>query len=345
MPTEAVAGGGAAAGGAMGVLGVAGLGLSAFGMGMSFLQAGAQRRAAEKADREAERSMAAARKKLEVNYLDALAVNKLPYELEREALLVAGAQGIDAARESERGAAAGVGRTQLAQQKGQQGIRKEQSIELTALDRAAAAEESRLRDVGVQLDLGEVAGAQMASSDASQAAAAAQTQGFQQLAAFGAQALEAAPLFSKSAGVRASNKAYRQANRVGKEAFMKANPNAGFLGIGTGYRKAAGNLGRQGVLNQSTFDQITKNNPNFINQFNKAQGKQGVQFNQDLFLANPQGFIGRGSVQQQALFNNALTGVQMSPIEDEDQFVVEEQDLSNTDPMALLGYLSNKRKM
>jgi len=320
-----------------------GLGLTAIGMGASFLQAGKQRRAQEKIDREAEKVMAAARKKLEVNYLQALAVNKLPYELEREALLVAGAQGVDAARESERGAAAGVGRIQLAQQKGQQGIRKAMSGEMTALDRAAAAEESRLRDVGVQLDLGEVAGAQMASADAGQAAAAAQAQGFQQLASFGAQALEAAPLFSKSAGVRASNKAYRDANIKGKEAYMKANPNAGFLGIGTGYRKASGNLGRQAVLNKSTFNQITKNNPNFIDQFNKAQGKQGIQFNEESFLANPQGFIGRGSVEQQALFNNALTGVQMSPIEDEDQFVVEEQDLSGIDPMNLLGYLSNKR--
>lgn len=335
------------AGPATGLL-IASLGISAGSMGMSFAQAGAQRKLGEKADRDAEKAMAAARKKLEVNYLDALAINKLPYELEREALLVQGAQGVEAARESERGAAAGVGRIQLAQQKGQQGIRSAMGQEITALDRAAASEESRLRDVGVQLDLGEVAGAQMASSDASQAAAAATAQGFQQLAAFGAQALEAAPLFSRSAGVRASDKAYRQANRAGREAYMKgAGKGKGLFGtsINSGYRKASGAEGRQGVLNKSTFDQIEKNNPYFINQFNKAQGKQGIQFNKDSFLANPQGFINRGSVQQQALFNNALTGVQMSPIEDEDQSLVQEQDLSNTDPMALLGYLSNKRKM
>lgn len=334
------------AGPATGLL-IGSLALSAGGMGMSFAQAGKQRRASEKADREAAKAMAAARKKLEVNYIDALGIQKEPYELEREALLVAGAQGVEAARESERGAAAGVGRIQLAQQKGQQGIRTAMSGELTALDRASAAEDSRLRDVGVQLDLGEVAGAQMASSDASQAAAAAQTQGFQQLASFGQEVLAAAPLFSKSPGVRASNKAYRQANRQGRKDFNMVNPGAGFLGtnIGSGYRKAEGSFGRQAVLNQSTFDQITKSNPNFEAQFNKAQGKQGIKFDKQLFLANPQSFINRGSVQQQALFNNALTGVQMSPIEDEDQFVVEEQDLSNTDPMALLGYLSNKRKM
>ena len=305
--------------------------LSAGGMGASFLQAGQQRKAEEKAKREAERAMAKARAKLEVNYIDALGIQKEPYELEREALLVAGAQGVEAARESERGAAAGVGRIQLAQQKGQQGIRTAMGKELTALDRAAAAEDSRLRDVGVQLDLGEVAGAQMAASDASQAATAAQTQGFQQLASFGAELMSAAPLFSKSPGVRASNKAYRVAGREGKEAFMQANPNAGFLGVGTGYRKNPGALGRQAVLNQSTLAQITKNNPTFIDQFNKAQGKQGIEFNENEFLANPMSFINRGSVEQQALFNNALTGSVFRPIEDEneDEFVVEKTKRGN----------------
>ena len=225
------------AGPATGLL-IGSLVLSAGGMGMSFAQAGQQRKAQEKAEREAARAMAAARKKLEVNYLDALGIQKEPYELEREALLVAGAQGVDAARESERGAAAGVGRIQLAQQKGQQGIRSAMGQEMTALDRAAAAEESRLRDVGVQLDLGEVAGAQMAASDASQAAAAAQTQGFQQLAAFGQEALAAAPLFSKTPAARAQAKAQRQAVRTDKAAYMQgAGKGKGFLGIGTGYNK------------------------------------------------------------------------------------------------------------
>ena len=282
------------AGPATGLL-IGSLALSAGATGMSFLQAGKQKRLQEKIDKDAQKVMDAARKKLDVNYLDALAINKLPYELEREAMLVSGAQAIDAARESERGAPAGVGRVQLAQQKGQANVRSAKSKELYGLDLAAAQEDSRLRDVGVQLDLGEVAGAQMASADASQAAAAATTQGFQQLASFGAQALQAAPLFSKSAGVQASNKAYRQANTAGKEAFMK------------------------------------------------VKGKQGISFSETDFLANPQSFINRGSVQQQALFNNALTGGALMPIED-DEFVVE-TDLSDMDPMNLLGYLNNKRRM
>ena len=315
---------------------IAGLALSAGSMGMSFAQAGKQRKAQNQAERDAEKLMAEARKKLEVNYLDALAIQKEPYELQREAMLVQGAQSVEAARESERGAAAGVGRIQLAQQQGQQGIRSAMGQEMSGLDRAAAAEESRLRDVGVQLDLGEVAGAQMASADAGEAAAAAQAQGFQQLGAFGAQALEAAPLYAKSAGVRASNKAYRVANRQGRTDYMAgAGAGKGVFGtnIGAGYRQAAVG-GRQSVRNASTFDQITANNSNFENQFNAAKGKQGVQFDKKQFLENPQAFINRGSVQQQALFNNALTGVTMSPIEDGEDVVTD----TGVNPFSAYGY-------
>ena len=298
------------------------LGLQAIGMGASFLQAGQQRKAEEAAKRQAERAMAEARKKLEVNYLDALAIQKEPYELEREALLVAGAQGVEAARESERGAAAGVGRIQLAQQKGQQAIRTAMGREMTALDRAAAAEESRLRDVGVQLDLGEVAGAQMAAADASQAAAAAQTQGFQQLASLGAGVLSATNLYGKSEGVKDFNKAQRQAVREARQDSGK-----GFLGIGTGVNK-------QAVQNE--FMLKTINEGFSADRFSKLAGTQGLaSFDEKLFLANPQSYINRGSAEQQAYLQNLLYGTPMSyggPIEDE--VIIEESKRKRSgDPM------------
>lgn len=313
-----------------GVVAAIGLGLSAIGMGASFMQAGQQRKAQAKAEREAAKAMAAARKKLEVNYLDALAIQKEPYELEREALLVAGAQGVEAARESERGAAAGVGRIQLAQQKGQQGIRSAMGQEMTALDRAAAAEESRLRDVGVQLDLGEVAGAQMASSDASQAAAAAQTQGFQQLASLGTQALEASSLFSKSQGVRDFNKGQREA--LGK---ARQDSNKGVFGIGTG-------IDRQGVKNKYMLDTLTGEKSGFdTNRFSQLAGNQGLgSFNPKEFEANPQSYINRGSVQQQAYLQNILYGTAMNvggPIED-DNFIVEEEGNKNNVNSSIMGF-------
>ena len=217
--------------------------------------------------------------------------------------------------DAERGAAAGVGRIQLAQQKGQQGIRTAMGKELTALDRAAAAEDSRLRDVGVQLDLGEVAGAQMAASDASQAATAAQTQGFQQLASFGAELMSAAPLFSKSQGVRDFNKGQRQAVRQARQDSGK-----GFLGIGTGVDK-------QTVQNKFMLDTLQKANSGFnVDRFTKLAGKQGLSsFDENQFLANPQSYINRGSVEQQAYLNNILYGSSMNvggPIEDEE--IIEE---------------------
>lgn len=298
------------------------IGLTAVGMGASFAQAGQQRKAEEKAKREAERAMAEARKKLEVNYLDALAIQKEPYELEREALLVAGAQGVEAARESERGAAAGVGRIQLAQQKGQQGIRSAMGQEMSALDKAAAAEDSRLRDVGVQLDLGEVSGAQMAAADAGQAAAAAQTQGFQQLASLGAQVASAAPLYSKSAGVRDFNQGQRQAVRQARRDSGK-----GFLGIGTGVDK-------QAVQNQ--FMLKTINEGFSADRFSKLAGTQGLaSFDEKSFLANPQSYMNRGSAEQQAYLQNLLYDTPMTyggPIEDA-QIIEEIKRKRSGDPM------------
>lgn len=140
-----------------------------------------------------------ARKKLETNFYAAQGIKKEPYELEREALLSQGAQAIQAGVESERGAAATAGRVQLAQQQGQAGVRSAMSQEMMALENKQLAEESRLRDVGVQLDLGEVEGAQLAASNAAQLRAQATQQGMQGVTSFAQQLAAAAPLFGTSA--------------------------------------------------------------------------------------------------------------------------------------------------
>jgi hypothetical protein len=147
---------------------------------------------------DAQKAMQEARKKLEVNYYDQLAIQKEPYELEREALLSAGAQAIEAGQESERGAAATAGRVQLAQQQGQREIAAAMGQEMLGLEKLSAQEESRLRDTAVQLDLGEVQGAQLAARDAQQAAAAATSQGMANIQALGQQAIQMAPLYGKT---------------------------------------------------------------------------------------------------------------------------------------------------
>jgi vacuolar-type H+-ATPase subunit H len=170
--------------------------------GMSFAQAGKQRKLMKEAEREADIAMQEARKKLEVNVFDQLSIQKEPYELEREALLSQGAQAIQAGVESERGAAATAGRIQMAQQEGQAGIRSAMGQELQGLERLSAQEEGRLRDIGVQLDLEEVAGAQLAAANSQELAAQATQQGMQGVTSMAQQLSSFAPLFEKAASAK-----------------------------------------------------------------------------------------------------------------------------------------------
>jgi hypothetical protein len=167
---------------------------------MSFSQANKQKKLQKEAESEAEKAMATARARLDVNYMDALSVQKEPYELQREAMLSQGTQATDAAQESERGAAAAAGRVQMAQDEAQSGIRTAMGKELTEIDRLKRAEESRLRDLQTQLDLGEVEGAQMAARNAQEMAAQATAQGFEGVTSAATQAANLVPLYAKSGG-------------------------------------------------------------------------------------------------------------------------------------------------
>ena len=216
-----------------------GLGITAIGTGFSFAQAGSQRKKYKAAEAAAAESMEAARKRLEVNYLEQLAIDKEAYEEMREAALVSGAQTSEALAESERGVAAGAGRLGANMTAAQEGITTAQRAESLALDKAVAKEDSRLRDVNVQLDLGEVAGAQQAISDSKAAESAALQQGFQGLANVGAGVVSASNLYGKSEGAKAFDKAQRGAVRQAKKDYMQgAGQGKGFLGIGTGFRKS-----------------------------------------------------------------------------------------------------------
>ena len=157
------------------IVGIASAGVTA---GMSFSQARKQRIAMNQAEKDADEAMQEARKKLDVNVYDKLAINKEPFELQREAMLSQGAQAL-AAVEGERGAEATAGRIQLAMNEGQAGIRTEMGQDLQQLEMLSAQEEGRLRDIGVQLDLEEVAGAQLAAANAQELQAQAMQQGFE----------------------------------------------------------------------------------------------------------------------------------------------------------------------
>lgn len=179
----------------------AGVGMAATAAttGMSFSQMGKQRRLQKEAESEAERAMAEAKKRLEVNVYEKLGVAKLPYAQAREAALVQGAMATEAARESEgRGVAATAGRVQMAQQEMQADIAAKQEKEILDLNKLVATEEGRLLDIGTQLNLEEVAGAQMAAANAEERANQALTQGMQGVTSLAAQAAAAAPLFAKA---------------------------------------------------------------------------------------------------------------------------------------------------
>ena len=135
------------------------------GAGMSFAAARKQKRAQDQAEKEADMAMASARKSLEKNYMDSLAIQKEPYELERDAALVAGAQATEALRESDRGMGR-VGAIYGQQQQAQRQIASAMGQEMFNLDYLSAQEDTRLRDIGTQLDLGEVTGAQLAAANA-----------------------------------------------------------------------------------------------------------------------------------------------------------------------------------
>lgn len=177
---------------------IGGLALQGVSTVMSFTQAGEQRAKQQEAEAKAAKAMAEARKKLEINFYDQQAVKKEPYELQREALLSQGAQAIQAGQESDRGAAATAGKVQMAQNEAQAGIRTEMGKEMTDIENKQLAEASRLRDLGAQLDLGQVEGAQMAAANAEEAATAYQEQGIQGAIGLGTQALNMINLYPKS---------------------------------------------------------------------------------------------------------------------------------------------------
>lgn len=175
---------------------IGGLAISAGSTAMSFAQASQQRKAQRNAEAKAAEAMAEARKKLSINYAKERSIQKEPYELQREAMLSAGSQLIQAGVESDRGAETTAGKIFMAQNEAQGGLRTSMGQDLTEIEKEIIDEQSRLRDLGVQLDLGEVEGAQLAARDAQEAAASYETAGYKGIADTAQMGLNMIPLFS-----------------------------------------------------------------------------------------------------------------------------------------------------
>jgi hypothetical protein len=218
---------------------------------MSFVQAGKQKKAMQQAQKDADEAMQEARKKLEVNVYDKLAIQKEPYDLQREAMLSQGAQAIQAGVESERGAAATAGRVQMAANEAQAGIRTAMGQDLQQLEMLSAQEEGRLRDIGVQLDLEEVAGAQLAAANAQELQAQALQQGMEGVTSIGSQLEKQAPTFGKTSTARQNKKL---ADTLTQD-FNLSQPNI------------QQNIASQGVIDGVDFSQVSIMKPDAFQAF------------------------------------------------------------------------------
>lgn len=199
------------------------VGLSAAGSVFSFKQAKEQRDREREAQRDAAKALEEARRKLSVNVLAGLSIAKEPFELEREALLQAGASALQAGVEGDpRGAAATAGRVVQAQQQAQAEQRAAMSKEIQRLDELAAMEESRLQAARAQLDIGEAVGQQQIAAEARQAAAAATTAGVQNIVGMGQTLLGEMDLFTDTAAGQAARQGRRFARQQDPNKLTRA---------------------------------------------------------------------------------------------------------------------------
>ena len=146
---------------------IAGVAISAVGVGLSAAQAGKQNRLRKEAERETEQAMKKARKTLDVNYLEGRTLPKIAYEQAREGIGRTVADVLNKAQEADpRGLAAAAGRAVMGSQVGERQIAAAQEERLFQLETEERKEDARLQGLEYQLELGGVLGAQQAQADA-----------------------------------------------------------------------------------------------------------------------------------------------------------------------------------
>lgn len=241
------------------------------GAAMSFAQAGEAKAKAADASRAADEAIAEAKKNLDVNFYDAIGLQKEPYELQREALLAQGAEAVRAGQESERGAAATAGRIQMAQNEAQAGIRTQMGQDLLGLEKLSAAENSRLRDVGAQISMEEAAGAQLARANFENMAGRAETQGMQGLVNAGQSLASSVPLYMKDVSFNMGD--IKKGLGIGRAAAAQDAATAQAI-----QSNAANTFAPQLQLMKPTFQGINNPGMNTLNRNMYLEGSRGTQF-------------------------------------------------------------------
>jgi X-X-X-Leu-X-X-Gly heptad repeat protein len=175
--------------------------------GASFAQAAKQQRQMREAEEAAAKYMDDARKKFSVNFAEQLQVPLEGYEMASDLNRQAVAQNIEALRESgQRAILGGVAGLQQQAQAGAEQLRMGMQQDLYERDRAIAAEESRLRDIQGEIDLGEAAGAQQAAADAQMMRAQSIQSGLGALASGATTLYEGSDLYSQSKETKLAEK-------------------------------------------------------------------------------------------------------------------------------------------
>ena len=221
----------------------------------SFISAGKAKSAQRDAEATANRKLIEAREKLDVNYLEGLSLPMEAYEREREAIAVGTSTALQAATEGDqRGVGATAGRVLQAQQEAQAQSRTAMAGDLFNLEAATAEEESRLRDVLAQIDLGEASGAQIAAAEAADQRQQDIQAGIGSATSAVQQGLAAAPLYSKTSGGRTANRMMRRDDQFQQKVSQTlGNPEIGAMGAND-FRAFMGDKYTGKQLRNTSFD-------------------------------------------------------------------------------------------
>ena len=185
------------------------LGLSSLGIGLattaaSFGQAGAESRKQKRAQAAADKALQDARKRLDVNYMEDLGINKEIYDIARDRSMVQAANLMESAREGDtRGVGSTAGQVYQQDLLGQQQIMAQQEQEINRIEELIAGEDARLAGLQADISLQEAEGAQKAAAEAENAKRAAISQGIQGATRAVGDAVSMAALYNKgTAGKR-----------------------------------------------------------------------------------------------------------------------------------------------
>ena len=206
-------------------LGITSAAISLGGATASFIQAGQRNKDIKEAEAAATAAMEAARKRTEVNYMEQLGIQKDAYRQAYEANMVTSKALMDASREGDqRGGGATASRVLAGSLDQADKVRAAQEGEMVARQQAIAQEDSRLRDINIQLDLEEVAGAQQAMADAELARGMAIQEGISGLSDAAMAGAETVPLYMKKRGAGDASKVTEGFNyKKGKRELVGGN--------------------------------------------------------------------------------------------------------------------------